>query len=290
MASIASPALALQTAPPPSSDIVVTGSKVKSREVEKVARAVTPPGDLYREPLAQFQEPVCPGILGMSAEFSDVMDMRIRSVAERARIRVAKPGKCRVNLLVIFVPNGQLAMQNLSHKGPWLFGNLSPSALGDLATDPELKDLAADPGPVHAWVNSEIRSREGNPLTGRGDPDEPALTKTSGGHSHMFMYARRDIVGSVIVIDTDAVVGKTVSQIADYAAMRGLARTRPPGTEAKIETILSLFDGGATPPPEEITRFDLAYLRAVYGAVPNIAGITKLGLVAQEMKKSARDE
>jgi hypothetical protein len=275
--------------PLPSDDIVVTGSRVTARAIERAARAVTSAGDLYREPLAQFQAPVCPGVIGMPADYAASMVARIRAIAEHVRIRLARPDRCKANLLVIFVPNGQAALQNMRGRGPWLFGAISPADLKDLAADPILKDLAADPGPIHVWVSTEARGRYGEALTGRGDPGEPATLTTPNAHSHIFMASRQDIVASVIVIDLAAVHGMPALQVADYAAMRGLARTRPPSQPNMVGTILNLFDKDAVP-PLGMTRFDLAYLRAIYSSIPNIAGISKVGRVAYEVKKAANKE
>ena len=266
-------------------DIIVRGARITPREIEKAARAVTPPGDLYHTPLAQFQAPVCPGVVGVPDDVAAAMVARIRSVADHARIRVARPGPCKANLLVLFLANGQAALQNMRGKGPWLFGPINQAQLEDLAADPALKDLAADPGPVHVWVSTETRSRYGDAMTGRGDPANPSLLKTSGAGSRMVMQARQDIVASVVMIDSAAARAMPAEQLADYAAMRGLAQTRPPGQPGAVGTILSLFDQGAIAPPE-MTRFDRAYLRALYGSVPNIAGITKVAQVAHEVRKA----
>lgn len=274
---------------PLSNDIVVTGIKASPREIERAAEAVTPPGDLYHTPLAQFQAPVCPGVIGMPADFAAAMVARIRAVAHRAGIRLDQRSPCKANLLVLFVANGQAALQNMRNKGPWLFGSISPAELGDLAADPALKELAADPGPVHAWVSTEIRTRYGEALTGRGDASSPSTLTTGDSLSRLSMPVRQDIVASLVMIDIAAAHAMPAEQIADYAAMRGLARTRPPGRPGTIGTILNLFDKGAIA-PLEMTRFDRAYLRSVYGSVPNIAGITKVAQVAHEVKKAAGDE
>ena len=268
--------------PPRSDDIVVTATKLMPREIEQAARAVTPPGNLYREPLAQFQAPVCPGVIGMPDDFAAVMVARIRLVAQRARIRLDQD-KCRANLLVLFVANGQAALQNMGGKGPWLFDGIGPAQLSDLAEDPVLKDLAADPGPVHAWVNTRMETRygEGVPKLLMDDPTMPA--------SRLSLHLRNDIKASVVMIDIAAANGMSPEQIADYAAMRGLARTRPPGQSGTVGTILSLFDKAAIA-PQGMTRFDHAYLRSVYGSVAHVAGITKIAQVAHEVKKAAKKD
>jgi hypothetical protein len=266
----------------------VTGTRETPRKIEQTAWAITPHHDLYHEPLAQFQTPLCPGVVGMPSEYAAMMVARIRAIAQSAKVRVDHD-RCKANLLVIFVPDGQAALQNMRHKGPWLFAPVEPADLSDLAADPDLRELAAEPGPVHVWVSTETRGRLGEILSGRGDGGEPAMLKTANAQSHIYLPARQDIVASVIVIDIPALNGLHVRQIADYVAMRGLAQTRPPGQRGKVGTILSLFDKGAIP-PDEMTSFDLAYLRAVYGQIPNIPGSAKITQVAYEVKKAAKGE
>lgn len=277
-----------QTPPPSDDDIVVTGTRTTPRKIEQTAWAITPHNDLYHEPLAQFQEPVCPGVIGMPPEYSAMVVARIRAVAALAKIRVDHD-KCKANLLVIFVPSGQSALQDIRYKRSWPFDGIGRDDLSDLALDPDLRALAAEPGPVHVWVSTETRGLLGEIMSGRGDGDQPSTLKTANTQSHIYLPARQDIVASVILIDIPALNGLHVRQVADYVAMRGLAQTRPPGQRGKVGTILSLFDKGAIP-PFEMTTFDLAYLRAVYGQIPNLPGSAKITQVAYEVKKAAKNE
>lgn len=271
---------------PDSEDVIVMGHRLHAIEVEKIARAITAPGRLYQEPLAQFQEPVCPAVIGMAGDYAAAIVKRIRYDAERAKIRVAPPF-CSANLVVVFVVNGQAAMRNLTRNGPWLFGDLRRDAIQDLPDDPVFKRLVADPGPVHAWVNTETRSAMGDRLGGGDQTSEPSTLHISGGTSRITMEARKDIVGSLVVIDRGAVAGLETNQVADYAAMRGLAQTRPPAQAGSLGTILSLFEAGADA-PTELTEFDLAYLRMLYGTRPNIVGAMKIGSVAAALRKGGR--
>ena len=75
---------------------------------------------------------------------------------------------------------------------------------------------------------------------------------------------QQSIVASWVVLETDATFGKSLTQIADYAAMRGLAMVRP--AELGTNTILELFEDGAESPPPALTEFDIAYLTSLYNA------------------------
>jgi hypothetical protein len=56
----------------------------------------------------------------------------------------------------------------------------------------------------------------------------------------------------------------SLTQIADYAAMRGLAMVRPSELADSDGTILSLFEPGANAATPELTEFDRAYLKGLY--------------------------
>ena len=67
-----------------------------------------------------------------------------------------------------------------------------------------------------------------------------------------------------VVIETGATFGKSLTQIADYAAMRGLAMVRPAELASSEDTILALFEPGSPAEPARLTEFDQAYLKSLY--------------------------
>jgi len=75
----------------------------------------------------------------------------------------------------------------------------------------------------------------------------------------------------VVVVDIDALGGLTVTQLADYAAMRAFARTDPERLEkSSVRSILTVLDtpiGGLA--PVTLTEWDLAFLKALYGSAAN---------------------
>jgi hypothetical protein len=279
VALMASSALAQATLTPgvaPDPEVVVTARpRVEARQVQKQARAITRLDDMYTAPLARFQAPVCPGIAGMPEAIAGELVDRIRYDAERAGIEVAKANSCRPNILVLFVRNGQGEFRQALRKNGYLFRDISVS---------EMHELAADAGPVHSWVNTATRSRDGDLLQGSEEAGEMPTLSAPMADSHIFLSTRLDITSSIVMIDIAAVNGMSVYQIADYAAMRSLARTRPTGTDAAFGTILSLFDPGGRPPPE-LTPFDIAYLKSLYGSLANLPAAVKIAEVTGALRK-----
>jgi hypothetical protein len=78
-----------------------------------------------------------------------------------------------------------------------------------------------------------------------------------------------------VLFDRDAVAGMTLVQLADYATMRGLSHMRPADGDEPMPTILALFTEGASH-PDELTSFDIGYLRSLYWWKPNLTATTKL--------------
>ena len=75
---------------------------------------------------------------------------------------------------------------------------------------------------------------------------------------------KQTINSAWVVLETEATLGKSLRQIADYAAMRGLAMVRPGMLDGSADTILDLFEPGAHASPPALTEFDLAYLTSLY--------------------------
>jgi hypothetical protein len=101
-----------------------------------------------------------------------------------------------------------------------------------------------------------------------------------------FMPERKDIVFSVVAFERDAVIGMSLTQLADYATMRGLTHTRPAGGSEPMATILALF-ADDTREPNELTDFDVGYLRSLYWWKPNLSAASQLLGVRSRAREEA---
>lgn len=208
--------------------------------------------------IARFHEPVCPISLGLPADYNAVVVERLRAVATAARIPVAANTDCRPNIVVMVADSGAEVTSRLREVRPDVFGGL-------LSVD--IDRLLARTGPVRSWQRSETVRALGMPIVERRDGylhqdvhlwhgEEAGLLRRS---------TRRELRLSVVLFDVDAIDGLTLMQLADHAAMRGLAPTRPDGT-VRSRSILELFEdraGGRGPTPS-VTDIDVAYLGALY--------------------------
>jgi hypothetical protein len=274
-AMVACPAAA-QDEPESSDSIVVTGQTEKPprREVDRQARDITHSGgDELHRPLARIEDRLCPGVAGLKVDAASLMVERIRWQGERLGLWMAPEDDCQPNLIVAVVDDGQTELAMLHDKYPWLFQSL---------TIAEREELLAEQGPVRVWTRTVTKNRDGIPIARRENLTDMPVTRMDAAHSKIYLNIREDISQVVVLLDRSGVMGKTLIQLADYATIRGFARTRPVGADASLDTILTLFDPAAAP-PSGLTDFDQAYLRSLYEGIPNINARTKILGVNQEL-------
>lgn len=243
------------------SDIIVMGERQATKdEVRRKVERVLPPLS-FEQPLARFTKPVCPGVVGLARPSAQAIIDRIGIIADEIGLRVGEPG-CDPNLLVLIVPDSRATVRRLASRRK---GVVAAQSLADV------RRIVAEPVAARAWVEAEIRSRDGTPLyAGAGGPPELAIESPS----RVALSFRRDIVAAYVVIDTASVVGRSTTQIADYAAMRGLADGRS-GRAAAGDSILATFTpDGDTQAPATLTAIDRGVLRGLYSGQGNRASVS----------------
>ena len=255
--------------------VVVTGRRTsRAKALRHMTSLVTPVVDAG-QPLARFQAPVCPEVGGFTAELNRAFADRIRADARLAGLEASGTG-CSPNLTVLIVPDGQAVVRELHRTRSAVFGQLDPVTI---------RRLAAQPGPAHLWTVTEVRSRDGDRIRGGGGGSDDIGVLNVRNASILQAVTRTDVNGTVLLLDQPATVGKTINQLADYAAMRTIAQTRPVGGAASEPTILTLFDNGAVP-PRALTTFDTAYLQARYHGSAEYRPITQVGIMNRAINKS----
>lgn len=257
-----------QTQADSSPTVVVTGRRPQQDEAVRHMTAAIAPVNDAGQPLARFEQQICPQVEGLTPEMNGVFAARMRADARRAGLTTGGPA-CEPNVTVMIVDNGQAVVREMERTGASAFGDLGPA---------DIRRLADDPAPAHLWSVTEVRSRDGDQLRGG--------TLTVRNASILQAVRRTDVVASVLLIDQVASVGKTVNQLADYAAMRTLASARPVGTAAAEQTILRLFDPGEATVPKALTAFDLAYLKALYHGTAIERPQAKVALMARAISRS----
>lgn len=129
----------------------------------------------------------------------------------------------------------------------------------------EVKDVREAGGPVRAWQVVQLRGSDGRPARWArfkvGDWWSPPRQMLDGVRpSRLQKATRRDLSISFVVFDLTATDGLTLTQIADHAAMRTLARAD--AATGGEPTILALFEEGGYR-VDGLTPWDAAYLKSL---------------------------
>ena len=201
--------------------------------------------------VSRFHDPVCPAVIGLSNEHAQTVRDRIIETARGIGARVDTSRKCSANLTLIVAEDSRAFVRDVRRKRPGWLGGLSPSQVSEVITGP---------GPVRAWSVSSIANELGGSRhTPDWDEKYDMLVLSS---SILDLPTRVQMEGSFVVIDRAAALGLSLAQLADYAAMRGLARTRAPERKT-VSSILNLFEPGSVR-QHELTRSDVIYLQTLY--------------------------
>lgn len=239
-------------------ELVVTGRRGIDRRSEAFVDAIAEPSQ--KGQIARFEDPLCPTSIGLTADDAASVDRRLRRVAEAAGVRTARAG-CRPNLIILVVDDRARAIAHWQKHRPDFFESL---------TAREIAALGEGEGPVAAWQIVHMKGADRRPLgrTQEGVVDyhvQNQVVPTRIGTTIQFEF-----YGSFLLVEASALKDMTLMQLADYAAMRTLARTDADGAAAQpTDTILSLFGpGAAEAAPPSLTHWDLGFLTALYRIDP----------------------
>ncbi len=262
----------------PESDgaIVVSGEREKLARERGFVEAVAAPS--HSGQLARFAEDICPLSFGLGEQDSQKLMLRMRRVATSAGIPVGKQG-CKPNIIILFVPDRQKAINHWRTRRPDFFNGLTPG---------QLKRLADGAGPVAAWQILLVKGAGGRPM-GRTDADgQDYLVNLDTRPSRITSSIEIEFSASFVLIEQKAIGNASIVQLADYAAMRTLANTDPDaGAVQKLPTILSLFAESSEPVPLSVTQWDLSYLSALYKARLAASGNAQQRSMAKQIRSDA---
>lgn len=262
--------------PPPSADVVVQGEREKA--AEQVKGLVGSISASTHGQLARVTDGVCPRVIGIVEPYDQTIAKRISTDAHELGVPTQDKADCHPNMLVIFSDNAAALAQELEK---------ADVGLTNRRNDAGQVDANKQAGRVYFW--SRVRT-----LTADGiDGTDAAHSASMGAYAVTVKTASiiskpvmQSTSWSVLLIQTDAAQGKTLSQLGDYAAMRMLTRSKPPKRESSERTILSLFDESDA--PKGLTQFDKVYVQALYGHQGNQPAEREQRSIARTINKASK--
>jgi hypothetical protein len=262
----------------PPDTIDVTGRKPE--EVRREAQAFVRATGVAEgaKPIARWVEPVCPHVLGVSAEIGKRVADKVREVARDAGIRVARL-PCRTNIAISFASDGGALVRAVAAK--------APNRLMQVAAEDRAMLLEGD-APIRWWHATDMRTRDGLGTTGNEAPAFAQLEGPGGvpmaGEVH-FQYNSsiastqmvRVLKAATIVIDANRATGMPLDSVAAYAALVALAEIQP-SEEPPGRSILGLFEDDG---PRDLTTLDMNFLRALYRLPLDRTALAQRGLLVR---------
>jgi hypothetical protein len=121
------------------------------------------------------------------------------------------------------------------------------------------------PEAVRVWHDATLFGSDGQPLMrlDQGDPVEPIPDFYSTG-SRLTTQATIGLNYALVIIDGNLAKGAGLGQLADYAAMAGLADLNLDADVGSVPTILRLFTEAPQQRPTGLTLWDQRFLTALY--------------------------
>ena len=272
---------AAQTPPSSEQDVIVTGTLEREQEIRDFVGALTQSAPMTGQ-IARFEDVICPGVYGLNGQARETVRNRMRQVAAYVGLRVAGPN-CRPNLLLMVTRDKRAFLGTLADRHPEYFDEEEFSP----------RRVIAQPGPVAAWQATIELSADGQPLSVQGGF---GVNRSMRSSSHITASTRPVFTASAVVVEAGALTGLSTIQLADYALMRGLARTDPhrlpAGSPPSILTAIEAPMGSEV--PITITRWDLGFLRGLYGGQANLRAPQQRGdiqrRVASELNRAANGQ
>lgn len=268
---------------PPTSDqeVVVTGTLEREQEIRDFVGALTQSAPMTGQ-IARFEDAICPGVYGLNGQARETVRNRMRQVAAYVGLRVAGPN-CRPNLLLMVTRDKRAFLSELTERHPEFFDEEEFSP----------RRVIAQPGPVSAWQATISLSADGQPLSVQGGF---GINRSMRSQSHITAATRPVFTASAVVVEANALTGLSTIQLADYALMRGLARTDPHRLPANAPpSILTAIEAPmGSEVPITITRWDLGFLRGLYASQPNLRAPQQRGdiqrQVASELNRASNGQ
>jgi len=248
-------AVAIQTpsSPPPEQQIVVQGVRPSEHQVRDFVRALTAVPSYAQ--IGRFHRPVCPVAMGLPGVQNERIADRMRQVAAVARVPLAPLG-CAPNVFVIVAPDKAAAITELNRRFPAYFAQMSARRVRELTRSSE---------PAAAWQVIGLLTADGDEAAKAVGADYYTIRGTQS-PSRIKTASKPTFAASVVVIDVRSAAGLTLTQLADYAAMRSFADIDPVRiTSVGVPTILEVLGQPDDKPlPVTLTYWDLGFLKSLY--------------------------
>jgi hypothetical protein len=275
LAMLAVPLAAVAQNQPHIDTVTVEAQKAKDDSVSRhFVQDVLKPSTVDENQYAMWKVPVCPQVYGLDPASRVFVEQRIKAMAAQVGAPVDHNDPCVTDIGIIFTTRPQAVLDAIRARRP------------DLVVG--LNHVFKVTHPVQAWYATQTRDyngvlfldedwwlNEGTPprYASRGSRIDTGITSQIG--------------AATILVDLNAVTGRTLTSLADYLALLALSQARPSGDCREVPTIANLLTQGcpAENHIEALSDVDIAMLTGLYHSANGPDQLQRQRLVSA-MKKS----
>lgn len=268
------------SAPQSSDDIVVEGVRQQRERVRQFIKALDDVPNFGQ--IGKFHAPVCPAVMGLPEAQNRMIAERMKRVAQTAGMRTGDSA-CVPNVFLIASVDKGATIEALYQSYPAYFRDMRAR---------DVRKLAASKEPSVAWQTKGLLSADGTVLK-KAPLDGPYVNEGTNSGSRVRAGTMPQFVASMVMVERSALTGLTVTQVADFAAMRAYADTDPHRAAGSgAPTILTILDKASDQMvPVTLTHWDLGYLKSLYATSNAYYASYQRGDMEQELvKELAKDK
>ena len=236
------------------------------QQVSAFVHDITQSTRFDRQSVARWHVPLCFDVQGLPENETGFVAARLSQVARcaGAQVRSAGCSEDRANFRVVFSLNADQAAKDEYARHRRMFDRGASRAQIERFLDPP------SPAAVRVWHDAMPIGKDGFPLIpiDPTSPVEPMAYQNFqyDGGSRLTAEAIPGLSFTLIIIDGTRAGGASLGQLADYAAMVGLADLGFGANVGEVPTILRLFSASGPAQPAGLTPWDQAFLGALYHA------------------------
>jgi hypothetical protein len=212
--------------------------------------------------IARWEDPVCPQVTGLPANFTKFIAKRIRDLAASVGAPVDPNGEsCSSNIEVLFTTTPQDLLNSIRVKQPIMLGYYDN-------TD-QANELAKVTHVIQSWHATQTVDLRGNKVIDssnlvRPDPRSLNLTASNGLRTGDGMHGT--YFRGIVVADPSKLTDYEIGTLADHIAMLALAQPANSAACTELSSILDTTNPTCRKdaPVKALTKADTGYLVGLY--------------------------
>jgi hypothetical protein len=221
------------------------------RSVDAFVRAITHnPAFSDRDSLVRWNTPICLSAVGLTAQETGTLSNRLAQASSAAGATLART-PCQANFIIVATSEPDRVLNAWYARDKGLFGDATPAQITQFLAGSENR-------PVRIWYNIDTGRKSG---TRNGHFIPSNVRAESSAFVGNAVYGFSSVFA---IIDTERTAHTALDALADYVTMAGLADVDLDADLAGAPSILRLFASSAETQPAGLSRWDSAFLKALY--------------------------